>query len=132
MFKQHDFSQSPMEKSDLRKLKQEVLDRGSDATLPCNLPDAWLNLLARDLEMFLQKRVEDHSYLTAPLAIVSHLLLAKHGNKGKEVSFSEKELFIYLHDLQIEIALEMIRRNNGIAPEPASLDTIFTNREVTS
>lgn len=119
-----------MEKSDLRKLKQEVLDRGPDATLPCNLPDAWLNLLARDLEMLLQEQKEYHCYMTAPLAIVVHILYAKHGNKGRVVSFSEEEMFNHLQDLRIEILLEIIRRNTDISPEPATLDTIFTNRDV--
>lgn len=40
-----------MEQSDLLQLKREVLDQGPEAALPCNLPDKWLCLLARDLEM---------------------------------------------------------------------------------
>ena len=38
----------------------------------------------------------DHSYLTAPLAIVVHLMFHKNGGNGKEVTFSEEDLFNYL------------------------------------
>lgn len=130
MFEPHDLAKVPMEKSDLQKLKHEVLDQGPEAALPCNLTEAWLSMLARDLEMLIQEQKEDHSYLTAPLAIIVHILYGKHGNKETEISFSEEELFKYLQDLRIEISLEIIRRNTNIAPEPATLDTIFTNRNV--
>lgn len=119
-----------METSDLNRLKHEVLDFGPNATLPCNLPDAWLSMIARDLEMLFQEKKEDHGYLTAPLAIVVHILHGKHGNKEKEISFSENELFKYLQDLQIEVSLEILRRNTDITPEPATLDTIFSDRTV--
>lgn len=130
MFEPHDFMQEPVGNSDLQKLKHEVLDQGPEASLPCNLPDAWLSMLERDLEMLLQKQKEDHNYLTAPLAIIAHILYGKHGNKETEISFSDEELFKYLQDLRIEISLEIIRRNTNITPEPATLDTIFTNRDV--
>lgn len=116
--------------SDLKKLKMEVFDRGPEATLPGNLPDYWLSLLERDLGMLLQEHKADHNYMTAPLAVVCHILYAQHGNKGKEVSFSEEELFIYLQYLRIEISLEILRRCSDMAAEPATLATIFTNRNV--
>lgn len=119
-----------MEKSDLQKLKREVLDHGAEAALPSRLSDIWLSLLARDLDMLLQEHQEDHHYLSAPLAIIIHILYGKHGNKGKEVSFSEDDLFRYLHYLRIEIALEMIRRTTDVITEPATLDSIFSNRDV--
>ncbi len=117
-----------MEKSNIERLSKEVFQLGAEAALPCNLPDEWLDLLERDLEMILQEG--DHSYLTAPLAIVVHLMFHKNGGNGKEVTFSEEDLFNYLRYLHFEIALEGVRRNTNIAPAPATLETILTNRDV--
>ena len=117
-----------MEKSDMERLSKEVLKQGAEAALPCNLPDEWLDLLERDLEMILQEG--DHSYLTAPLAMVVHLIFHKHGGKDKKVTFSEEDLSNYLRYLYFEISLETVRRNTNIAPAPATLETILTNRNV--
>lgn len=117
-----------MEQSDLLQLKREVLDQGPEAALPCNLPDKWLGLLARDLAMLSQVQDGSHSYLSAPLAIVAQLLLGKSGQKMDEVSFSIEELFEYLQYLEIEIAIEVARRCVDIKAVPATMETIFTNR----
>jgi hypothetical protein len=122
-----------MEKSDIVKLKKEVLDHGPEAALPANLPDIWVKLLARDLEMLRDgagEDNEDHSYLTAPLAIIVYILFGRKGENEHEISFSDKDLFIYLDYLQFEISLEEIRRWTDISPEPATLETIFTDRKV--
>lgn len=119
-----------MEQSDLFQLKHEVLDQGPEAALPCNLPDKWLNLLARDIEMFPQEQDGSHTYLSAPLAVIALLLLGKSGQSGKEVSFSVEELFEYLRHLEIEIAIEVARRGADINATPATMETIFTNRIV--
>jgi hypothetical protein len=122
-----------MEKSDIVKLKKEVLDHGTEAALPVNLPDIWVKLLARDLEMLRDgagEDNEDHSYLTAPLAIIVHILFGRKDENEHEISFSDKDLFIYLDYLQFEISLEEIRRWTDISPEPATLETIFTDRKV--
>lgn len=122
-----------MEISDIKKLRQEVFDHGPEASLPSNLSDEWVLLLARDLDMVLSetgKRDEDHRYLTAPLAIIAHILLAKRGGLKRRASFTGEEFFEYLEALRFEIALEEIRRWTDICPEPATLETIFTNRIV--
>jgi len=122
-----------VEISDIKKLKQEVLDHGPEATLPANLPDKWIRLLSRDLDMLLSEvgnGNEDHRYLTAPLAIITHILFGKRGENESSVSFSEKDLVKFLDYLRFEIALEEVRRWTDISPEPATLETIFTNRKV--
>ena len=115
-----------MEQSDLLQLKREVLDQGPEAALPCNLSDKWLGMLARDIEMLQEETDSDHSYLSAPLAIIVQLLFGKSGQS--EGSFTEEELFEYLQYLQIEIALEVARRSANIDVVPATMETIFTNR----
>lgn len=117
-----------MEQSDLLQLKHEVLDQGPEAALPCNLPDKWLRMLARDLEMLPQEQDSSHSYLSAPLAVIAQLLLGKSGEKETEISFSIEELLEYLQYLEIEIAIEIVRRDADIDAVPATMETIFTNR----
>lgn len=119
-----------MEKSDLRRLKHEVLDFGPEAALPANLPDAWLSMIARDIEVLLNEKKEEHCYLSAPLALTAHILLGKHDKKDGKVTFSEEELLQYLAELHFEVTLEVIRRSAKIIPEPATLKTIFTGRDV--
>lgn len=123
MIEPYNFEQVLLEKSDLKKLKREVLDLGPEATLPYNLPDAWLSLLHRDLQMIQQEENEDYQYLTAPVAIIVHILVCQ---KKSAFSFSEEELFEYMQDLRFEISIEIARRSTGFAAEPATLDTIFT------
>ena len=133
VFKRYKWSKV-MEKSNLVRLKHEVLDHGPEAALPMNLPDEWVRLLARDLEMLQEisgKDSDDHNYLSAPLAIIAHILYARRGNDESEISFSNEDLYNFLNDLRVEIALEGIRRWTDASPEPATLETIFTNREVT-
>jgi len=117
-----------VEKSSVERLSKEVLSRGIGAALPCNLPDQWIKLLERDLKMVLENG--DHSYVSAPLAIIFHLIHEKKGGKEKKITFSEEDLFNYLRYLYFEISLETVRRNTNIAPDPATLETILTNREV--
>lgn len=115
-----------MEQSDLLQLKHDVLDQGPEAALPCNLPDKWLGMLARDLEMLQEENGSAHSYLSAPLTIVIQLLFGKSGQR--EGSILVEELFEYFQYLQIEIALEVARRSTDIDVVPATIETIFTDR----
>lgn len=117
-----------MERSSMERLSKEVLSNKIGAALPCNLSDEWLDLVERDLRMVLEEG--DHSYLTVPLAIIAQIMFDKNGRRGKKVTFSEEDLFNYLRYLYFEICLETVRRNTDIAPMPATLETILTNRDV--
>lgn len=47
-------NQYALPRSDLHRLGREVLSGPPEAALPCNLPDDWLNLIARDLDFALE------------------------------------------------------------------------------
>lgn len=64
------------------------------------------------------------------VAIIIRILCGKNGENEREVRFSGKELLNFLDYLQFEIALEEIRRWTDMSPEPATLETIFTDRSV--
>lgn len=118
-----------MEKSNLEKLKREVLDLGPEAALPLHLSDIWLDLLWRDIDLVLKGQSDDHAYLVAPLALIAHILIGKQGNDGPNVSFTSEDLWRYLQELRMEISVEMLRRqaNLDVKP-PATLKTIFEDQ----
>lgn len=119
-----------MEHSDIRQLQLEVFDKGREAALPCNLPDKWLGMLARDLRMLPPNHEDSYKYLSAPLVVISFLLLGKADKTGAEVSFSMDELNTYLQYLEIELTIEIARRANYTDAIPATLETIFTQRAI--
>ena len=56
------------------------------------------------------------------------ILIAKTG--AQEVKHSCEELFDYFQQYSIELGLEAVARNTEINYEPATLETIFTHRDV--
>lgn len=116
-------------KSDLDKLKEDVFAHPPAAALPSNLPDHWLDMIARDLEKTLSEG--SHNYAAAPLAIVIRILEGKNpGQPGTEMQIPLDKLFQYFCDLRIEINFEIINRKMGRKIEPATMDAIFTNRDI--
>lgn len=118
-------------KSDLQRLKQEVLDQGPEAALPANLPDHWLDMIARDLEETVGTGGhggDSSSYASAPLALIVRIMEAKTSSERLEISL--ETLHRYFCDLRIEINLEIVNRRTEIKVESATLETIFSNRDV--
>lgn len=123
---------TPLPPSNLDQLKQEVLDRSPEAALPCNLPEKWLNLLARDLEHCVGDHIaasDTGDYMAAPMAAILHLLSGKSDRPTEALRL--EEIYEYFKDYHIEITLEIVRRNTDINPEPATIETIFTCRRET-
>lgn len=119
-------------RTDLLKLHVEVLSGPPEAALPSQLSDYWLELIARDLEMTLgddEPEEGSEPYASAPLALIVHLYFGKRG--GVVLALNDDELYSLFCDLQIEISLEIVSRKTDIKAEPATLETIFSNREVT-
>lgn len=110
-------------------LQKEILDKPAEAALPCNLSDFWLGELAIALEVAIESSPDaENSQLAAPLALIGHILTTKNG--GKEMSVTWEELFKHFNDYRIEIALEEVSRRTDIKSNPATLETIFSDRDV--
>jgi hypothetical protein len=119
--------------SRLEALAAQVLKQSPAAALPCNLTDEWLNRISSDLEGALGEDAPqeiDANLLAAPLALVVHILAGQHGGAGHAWSF--EDLFSRLQDYRVEVALELLNRRTGVRSTPATLTTIFRQREVTS
>jgi hypothetical protein len=123
-------SKNSLPKPDLNQLQQEVLVFPPEAALPCNLPDHWLFMISRDLEAVLDYPDPDNGSdsAAAPMAIIIRILNGK--NPGKEINIPLETLYQYMSDLQIEIGLEIVSRKTSNMVSPATIATIFTDREV--
>lgn len=125
-------NQDDLPPSDFELLAQEVLSGPPEAALPSHLPDYWLDLIARDLEMSIGGRAgttdTQQSYAVAPLALIIHLLCGKIGNSRQEISLTQ--MLAYFQYYEIEIALEMLNRRTDLKAESATLETIFSDRTV--
>ncbi len=117
--------------SNLAELNNDVLRHPADAALPCNLSNKWLTLLARDLEHCVGDSIgapDAGHYMAAPLAAILHLLSGKSDSASPPHRL--EEIYEYFKDYHVEITLEIVRRNTDITPEPATIETIFTDRRV--
>lgn len=116
----------------LDRLNAEILCQPPEAALPCNLSDYWLDLIARDLDKCVGEGADAHeesaSYMSAPLALIIHILTGKTGRSQMEVPIDD--LFNHFQNYRIEIALENVSRKTDVKAEPATLETIFANRDV--
>ncbi|MBN3731864.1 hypothetical protein [Burkholderia sp. Tr-20390] len=115
----------------LNRLKQEVLDRGPEACLPTRLSDEWLSTLAKSADTMLGN-AEDGSDGTGAecLAVLLCLLQAKTDCEGKRIEIPFEQMREYFVRYRIELGLEEVRRRTNTNYEPATLDTIFTDRAV--
>ena len=115
-------------RSDLSRLDDEVLSRSPEAALPCNIPDEWLDMIARDLEETVGngQHAGDGSglYASAPLALILTLLRGKENKIPEEPS--PDDMLRMFTELRFEINLEIVRRRLALQIEPATLQTIFT------
>jgi hypothetical protein len=116
---------------DLVELKKDVLDREPGAALPCRLSDYWLDQVADSLEQVLENSTIDSGpYLPGPLALVLHILFARA--TSQELVVSHSRLYECLRSYRVEVALEAVNRRTNVKTTPASLETIFTDRLLTS
>lgn len=112
----------------------EVLLTGPESSLPSNLSQFWLEELQNHLERYFdglnsESDAEEKDLdISLPLAAIIHILFAKNG--GEEISESSEKLYEYFQDYRLELALEEITRKTHVAAEAATIETIFTNRDV--
>ena len=73
----------------------------------------------------------EEGYASAPLLLVVHIVQGKTPDQsGQEIQIPLETLYDYFRDLRVEIDLEIVNRRTRSWIEPATLDSIFTNRVV--
>lgn len=112
---------------DLRRFKEEVSDKGLDKSLPMNLSDYWLDYLLAIAECF-QDGEWDNAGFSVMTAAILDILTAKSGNE--ELSLSFEELLDYFQQYGVELGLESVARKTEVKYDPATIETIFRNRDV--
>lgn len=117
------------------RFNKEVLCKGPEAVLPCNLSDAWLAEMQHSVERYFTAGQEgnegsdEDEGMSLPLLALINILFAKNG--GQVINIPATEIFEYLEYYRLELALEDVRRKTDVQTEPATLESIFTNRKVT-
>jgi hypothetical protein len=115
----------------MKRFKHEVINRGAaEACLPVNLSDEWLELLIDELSFFDNINVSGFTknIPNCTIAAISKILYYR------QISFSDydfaSEFIRTIIDYRVELILEKFNRNLEIKTGSASIDTIFTDREV--
>ena len=100
--------------------------------MPCSLSDYRLALIARDLDESLGDRGYTGNYginfMVAPSFLIRHILKGKMQDEDAQISIDDA--FGYFSDYRMEISFEIINRMTDIQILPATLETIFTKRDV--
>lgn len=115
------------------RFNEEVLCNGPEAALPRNLSDAWLAEMQHSVECYFsalekEKAEGEDDGLSLPLLAIIQILCAKNGGQVSEMALTE--VFDCLEYYRLELALEDVRRKTDFQAEPATMETIFTNRDV--
>lgn len=119
--------------TDLRRLSEEILHQPPEAALPSKLSNEWLDLLERDLRIALRPDNEHvpsnpSEYMKAPLLLIDHIAVSKSNSAWAEISLDD--LFKYFRLYQAEVLLEKARRCGTVDSTPATLESIFADREI--
>lgn len=121
----------------LQRFTAEVLTHGAEACLPRNLSKEWIDVLAHELCHYFKQdpdrlpteENDDCQTLCCALAAIVGIMTVKL--QRRVITFNIKELhdrFVYY---RTELVLEALHRSNVISYEPATLETIFTDRNLT-
>jgi len=119
----------------LERFHEEVMRNGGEGCLPRNLTDEWLDTVSQAMEVLAP---DEAAAVSEPvpeelkalgLAAVLAILRAKRGTPPS-IDVGIAELQECFGQYRLELALESVHRHTDIKYEPATLRTIFTNREV--
>jgi hypothetical protein len=112
----------------LQDFKSQVSDLGPEACLPMELNDSWLLAVLQSADEILG---EGDGSAEGALALAALLnLLAGKRHAISHTGLDEVMVQRLLCDYRIELALELVHRRTEVKYEAATMQTIFTNREV--
>lgn len=109
----------------------EVLSRGAEACLPCNLSDEWLHtLLVQASADFDLEPTEESPGAAELVSALLEILTFRRDSGDGSLSFTETEVCDLVHEYGLEIGLEHASRNSEFKATPATLETIFVRQLV--
>jgi hypothetical protein len=114
-----------------QRLKADLLEKDATSCLPSSLSNEWLEYLFASAEGILDdSSLEDEGRVggKACIAVVLHLVQRKAGADPILLKVSDEALFEYVQMFMVELGLEIVHRQTKVKYEPATLETLFTER----
>ena len=105
-----------------QQFQMEVLSKGPEAILPCNLSDKWLDILSEQGD---EPGNEDNP-MTELLAAVMHLVHYK--NDCKDIEIGQDQLAEYVENYKVELSIEEVCRKTEVKIDRATMGTILRDR----
>lgn len=112
----------------LEKFRAEVSDLGAEACLPSALSMEWLTELLQSTEAMLEGPDRGAAGSLAIAAVLT--ILDATGRTAQFVDTTDASRIELIGAYRIELALEMMHRLTDVKYEAATLQDIFTNRDV--
>ncbi|WP_310714495.1 hypothetical protein [Burkholderia multivorans] len=117
----------------MQRLKAELLEsEDARACLPCNLTDEWLNSLADSASRLLDGSGDENADPALVINVLIRIIEAKTALHLTVMAINEDELIKCLVRYRVELALETVHRKTDITYNPATLETILTERKITT
>ena len=116
----------------LTRLKRELLDVEPDACLPRNLTDEWLTWLAASADGVLENGNDLEADSSLVVAVIVRILDAKLPERAAMIEVPLDEFHAHVNRYRIELAFEEVHRKTDIKYNQATLETILTDREITT
>ena len=116
-----------MAKNDFDAYIEDLLVNGPEALLPRNLNESWFNCLLEKANLIREDKqsVEDLKYICSAV-----FLILEASMSSSKISLSDTELDALVLQYCTELELEALDRYTELTISPATLDNIFSNREV--
>lgn len=110
----------------VNKLIAEIEKIGAAACLPRNMSDELLTCMEKEFDLL---KAGDESVAQSCLLCGLFIILS-HKVGSNEVKIPADEFYVRMDEYRMEIALEKIHRVTEVKYEAATLETIFTNRNL--
>lgn len=125
----HNFN-GPTRAEWISRCTDEILSKNPEEVLPSRLSEEWLAVLQHDIVQCLDRQsASDGKPGMISLSFIAHMMYGKTG-EGRTSIYSYDEIIMLFHSLKAEVDLELLRRHSAVAPEGATLETIFDDQRV--
>ncbi|WP_155755359.1 hypothetical protein [Burkholderia multivorans] len=115
----------------MQRLKAELLENEDARTcLPCNLTDEWLDSLADSASRLLDGSGDETADPALVIGVLIRILEAKTAPRSTVMELTDDELMKCLVRYRVELALETVHRKTDVTYNPATLETILTERKI--
>ncbi|WP_455233452.1 hypothetical protein [Geopseudomonas aromaticivorans] len=109
----------------VQRIFSEVISKGGQACLPCNLSDFWIDHLSQQLSELVSGATANPNIFAGDAILLVMAILAERGDLSGDEAVEDAVLVACLHELRLELALEALSRLLKRPVQPATIDTLF-------